>query len=784
MRRAVSSPIMKVSRLAALAATAMLLPAAPVEAQTVVDYDTDDDGLIEVANLAQLDAIRYDMEGNGIARNEYDGKAQYAAAFPNASTDPAIGMGCPVQTLNSEQVSVCTGYELTADLDFDTDSDGDVDADDDYWNGGGGWVPLANFPTGNVFTATFEGNGHVIDNLFMNITISTSDRIPAGLFTETGVGAVIRNLGLTNVDMTATPSSTTAFGARLIAVGALVGDNRGIISGCFVTGKVTAANIGRVGGLAGVGARIRNSYAMVRVKGGLNTGGLAGAEGNPIASYATGTVLGNDPPVNRFDNLGGLLGTGFATASYATGRVWTSGTIRSGGLVGIGCAGAIDCFDSYYDSSTSGHETSTRGVPRTTAELQEPTGYSGIYAAWNVDLDGDNTNDDPWDFGTSAQYPALKVDMSDADTTATWQEFGWQLRAGPTLTVTQNPATQVDLSWTAVDVSHWNPAPAVTYTVYRHDGTTLAILSEDIAGLSYADTDTTVGDTFTYQVVAEVEGGEAARSEVLEWTVRVPGRPYPAARLRDLVLMPGGSATVDLAPAFTDPDNDTLTHAVEVSNTGLLSASIDGTSLRLVALGRGRVTVTVTAQDPGGLSATQVFEVAVPLGARDHDLDDDNLIEVTNLAQLDAMRHDLDGDGVPASWQPYYAAFADAALDMGCRIACEGYELTADLDFDTNGSGGPDAGDAFWNGGAGWEPIGSDSDPFTATFEGGWHVVSNPFIDRSTQDGVGLFGHVGAGRQHPPLRGRRRFRDGKRRRRRPRGAQPRPRSSGASPPAQ
>lgn len=57
-----------------------------------VDYDTDDDGLIEVANLAQLDAIRYDMDGNGIARNEYQGKTKYSAAFPNLSTDAAVRM--------------------------------------------------------------------------------------------------------------------------------------------------------------------------------------------------------------------------------------------------------------------------------------------------------------------------------------------------------------------------------------------------------------------------------------------------------------------------------------------------------------------------------------------------------------------------------------------------------------------------------------------------------------------------------------------------------------------
>ena len=746
MRRAVSSPIATASRLAALAATALLLlRAAPVEAQTV-DYDTDDDGLIEVASLAQLDAIRYDMDGNGIARTSYQGTTKYAAAFPNASTDAAVRMGCPVQTLNGNQVSVCSGYELTADLDFDTDGDGDVDEDDDYWNSGAGWLPLGNLGRNDRFEAIFEGNGHVIDNLFMDITISrnTNYRVPVGLVHTTSGTGVIRNLGLTNVDVTATPSSSgSSLADGFMNVGALVGEHQGVISGCFVTGKVTASQtIGRVGGLVGwnYNGKIRSSYTMVRVEGDRSIGGVAGtASGDLVAIYATGTARGSTR------HPGGVAGSGSPIASFTTGRVWTSATITSGGLVAGGCSGTPDCSDSYWDSVTSGIETGTRGVPRTTAELQEPTGYSGIYAAWNVDLDGDNTNDDPWDFGTSAQYPALKVDVN-GDGTATWQEFGWQLRAGPTLTVTQDPATQVNLRWPAVDVSHWDPAPTVTYTVYRQDGTTLEILSEGITTLGYTDTDITVDDTYSYQVVAVVEGGEAARSELFEWTVGVAGQPYRAARLRDLVLILGAEpATVDLAAAFTDPDNDTLTYEVEVSGTDLLSPLVEGTTLTLTGLGPGGVTVTVTAKDPGDLSVTQSFGVTIRAGTRDHDLDDDNLIDVSSTAQLDAMRHDLDGDGAPASWRPYYAAFSEGALDMGCPVACEGYELTADLDLDTNRSGGADEGDAFWNGGAGWEPIGSDADPFAATFEGGGHVVSNLFIDRVRQNGVGLFGHVGAG---------------------------------------
>ncbi len=60
-----------------------------------------------------------------------------------------------------------------------------------------------------------------------------------------------------------------------------------------------------------------------------------------------------------------------------------------------------------WDTETSGQSTSAGGVGKTTSELQSPTGYSGIYANWNVDLDGDGTGDDPWDFGTSSEYPVI-----------------------------------------------------------------------------------------------------------------------------------------------------------------------------------------------------------------------------------------------------------------------------------------------------------------------------------------------------------------------------------------
>ena len=59
-------------------------------------------------------------------------------------------------------------------------------------------------------------------------------------------------------------------------------------------------------------------------------------------------------------------------------------------------------------------------------------------------------------------------------------------------------------------------------------------------------------------------------------------------------------------------------------------------------------------------------------------------------------------------------------------------------DFDTDGSGAADAADAFWNGVAGWLPLGTFAEPFTAVFAGNGRTVSHLFVGGG--DNAGLFG--------------------------------------------
>ena len=236
-------------------------PTATGTPTSAADYDADDDGLIEIGNAAQLNAVRWDLDGDGspASANESD----YAAAFPNA----AAGMGCPR--------AGCTGYELDADIDLDVAP----------YNTGQGWEPIGNYSA--PFTATFEGNGNIIADLF--IERSTADYV--GLFGVVDSVGAIRNVGLIGVDVTGGDwvgglagvsggrmSSSYAAGdvAGQDLVGGLVGDNNGVIIACYATGTVASQSVG--GGLAG-----GNTYSSAVQ---FNSGII-------VASYAAGTVAGD-----------------------------------------------------------------------------------------------------------------------------------------------------------------------------------------------------------------------------------------------------------------------------------------------------------------------------------------------------------------------------------------------------------------------------------------------------------------------------------------------------------
>ncbi len=76
----------------------------------------------------------------------------------------------------------------------------------------------------------------------------------------------------------------------------------------------------------------------------------------------------------------------------------------------------------------------------------------------------------------------------------------------------------------------------------------------------------------------------------------------------------GSSASVNVARYFTDPDGDRLTYTARSSRTGVVRASVSGSTLTLSPVSAGTAAVTVTARDPDGASATQSIAVTVEEG--------------------------------------------------------------------------------------------------------------------------------------------------------------------------
>ena len=779
------------------------------------DYDADNDGLIDVANLAQLDALRYDLNGDGLV----DGTTwmPYYSAFPMG----ALGMGCPD--------AGCRGYELTVELDFDTNASGGADSGDTYWNDGKGWAPIGN--QDDPFTTSFDGNGHSLTNLFMN----RPDQDGVGLFGQFGpvpnpvlgsadefidLGHDLLDVGLIGVNITGRDQVGSLIGRAVKSetrrahasgrvagrdqVGGLVGDSEGGVWESYAAVQVAGRN--SVGGLVGNQSAttafinpswIAISYATGDVTGTNAVGGLVGSSANRIiTTYATGNVSGTGSRGSGASEcelggggVGGLVGNacdlgipsriaGGIFASYARGTV--SGEAAVGGLVGTVHSEFI-FLHSYWDLETSGvraglgqddrndngvidgTESHSLGLAgQTTAVLQAPTNFEGIYKNWNLDRDFDDEPDEYWHFGTSSQYPVLAVDL-DQSGSATWQEFGYQVRTGLTLTATTTEGqTQVVLNWTAVSTSPWSPAPDLTYTLVRDDGTTEEAVAEGITARQYTDTDLTIGNTYTYRVAALLDGGEAVRSRPVSVIVGVANQPpVTVGIMEDLTLRVGGDTQeVDVSGAFQDPESDTLTYGASSSATSVATVGVSAAQLMIAPVAIGRSVVTVTATDTAGsnTAATQRFTVTVwPADAVDYDSDADGLIEIATLGQLNAVRHDLDGDGIPTAegTTSYEAAFAGAVERMGCGLpdGCEGYELAANLDFDTNGNGEIDSGDDYWNGGEGWVPIGgggttatetefSPENPFQAIFDGNGHSIRNFFIDTDTLILAGFFGYA------------------------------------------
>ena len=259
----------------------------------VRDIDADGDGLIEIYSADELDMIRLDYTGASM-----DGNAN----------------GCVYTT--SER-GACGGYELIADIDLSDFSP---------------WEPLGHCVANNncdiEYSGVFEGNGHTISNLVIDIS---DDAFGVGLFAAISANSEIHNLHIKDAQLTVT-------GENVRDVGAMVGFGRNgaRIVGSSVTGlNIDAPNAIAVGGLIGDSHKayiISSTVIADELYAYDGIGGLTGFGDSAIIEDSSAIVSS----IRGHDYLSGLVGDGrnarVTSSSVNVGSI--SGERFIGGLIG------------------------------------------------------------------------------------------------------------------------------------------------------------------------------------------------------------------------------------------------------------------------------------------------------------------------------------------------------------------------------------------------------------------------------------------------------------------
>lgn len=187
------------------------------------------------------------------------------------------------------------------------------------------WTPIGDYTKSKVFKGTFEGNGHTINNLYINATEEV-----VGLF-----GVNVGNIN--NVIINGSIKSTSNH------VGGIMGfcGNGGTVNNCINEANVTGNE--QVGGIVGSiygSAEITNCINKAIITGVTHTGGIVGGEWNntKISKCENkGEIIGND-------RTGGIAGTAEGTIEESSNQKKVYGKNNyTGGIVGYSVGTISKC---------------------------------------------------------------------------------------------------------------------------------------------------------------------------------------------------------------------------------------------------------------------------------------------------------------------------------------------------------------------------------------------------------------------------------------------------------
>jgi Secretion system C-terminal sorting domain/The GLUG motif len=432
----------------------------------------------------------------------------FAAGLPAQTiTSPSAGdgsQGNPYQISSLENLNWIADEVNTAATTFSNvyfiqtqDIDASATSGGTY-NSGHGFTPIGGSPT-DLFAGNYDGQGFVIDSLYINNSTGLGGSYDLGLFAYTSTSAVIKNVGMTNVNI-----------SGYDFVGALVAYDSATVMNCYSTGKVYS-NQGDCGGLIGQNnGTIETSFSSCAVSGGSNysTGGLVGytPTGTIINCYSTGEVNASGP------GAGGLVGQNSGTAvvddCYTVSKV--TGSSPYGGLIGAYFGGTIT--RSFYNTDSTSSGTAS-GTGESTANMQTESTYTDsswdFSSTWSINslLNGGYPYlQGAHDFSLAVQATDFVASAGIGSVTLSWKTQSEVNNAGFNVLRRQS------------GVADWQLIASYT------TNDSLRGLGTNSAGRTYDFTDNKVisGGTYTYKIQSVSTNGTTKDLSTLTVIVDVP----------------------------------------------------------------------------------------------------------------------------------------------------------------------------------------------------------------------------------------------------------------------
>ena len=273
--------------------------------------------------------------------------------------------------------------------------------------------------------------------------------------------------------------------------------------------------------------------------------------------------------------------------------------------------------------------------------------------------------------GAAKGAASVTVTASDPGGLSAGQSFAVTVPNRAPVALASIPALEVGADEAlAVDASEYFSDPdgdALSYEAESSDG---AVATVSVSGSVVTVVGAAKGAA-SVTVTASDPGGLSAGQS---FAVTVPNRaPVALASIPALEVGADEALAVDASEYFSDPDGDALSYEAESSDGAVATVSVSGSVVTVVGTAKGAASVTVTASDPGGLSAGQSFAVTVPNRAPVALASIPALeVGVGEALAVDASEYFSDPDGDPLGYE------VDSSDGSVARVSLSGSVVTVE----------------------------------------------------------------------------------------------------------